>query len=81
MNPVRLSDNNATLGVDQKGVRPVHVTRWKNTEGLPVVSIGWQPDHQELERLLQGLPVIVDVIGYTMQPMVVRVGEPAEETT
>lgn len=73
MDPCKLKDNNKVFGVDQAGVRPVRATVWQDNEGRSTISVGWVPSEDELRRLNEGWPVIVDVRGTGMPPMRVRV--------
>lgn len=79
MKPTRLTDNNVIFGTDQKGVIPIAATRHQTPDGKPIVSTGWQPGPEELERLNAGLPVIVTVVGTTIQLTWVDVGFPTDE--
>lgn len=76
MKPVKMSDNNAWFGADEREVRPISVTQWINDNGDPVISTGWMPSEEELKRINEGHPIILDIQGFGMPPVFIRVYEP-----
>jgi hypothetical protein len=73
MRPVKLEDTNTWFGADQAGVVPCPATRWQQEDGKRVVSVGFELEPGELERLADGWPLVLDIMGEGMPPVRVRV--------
>lgn len=75
MNPVEFPEANCTFGPPQglteNQVRPIKAYRGTvptgSIEGLPMVVTAWKPNDQEKERILNGEPIYLTIIG-TLPP-------------
>lgn len=74
MYPARAKGSNTVFGADQRGVSPIWGRRFQE-DGAPIVEIAFRPSEGELQHLLEGGAVLVQVVGQTMPPMRVTTGE------
>jgi len=82
MNPVPHSSNNLILGapkdpdaeLKELKVDPLPITR-TTVQGVMSNASFWQPNEEEISRILAGMPITVFVIGPAFYPLAVGVAD------